>query len=155
MTIPSRVTESSMTTKALSDLQRTAARGQKIQQQISSGKLISRPSDSPTGTVTSLQLRGEVRATQQYSRNADDGLGWLGSIQDTLGDTSNQILRVRDLTVQALNSTSGDQGSRDALVAEIDNIKASLIGSANTKYMGRPVFGGTTSGTVAYDGSGN
>jgi flagellar hook-associated protein 3 FlgL len=155
MTIPSRVTETSLTTRALSDLQRTAARGQKIQQQISSGKLINRPSDSPTGTVTSLQLRGEVRATQQYSRNADDGLGWLGMIQDKLGDSSSQILRVRDLTVQALNSTSTDQGSRDALAAEIDNIRASLVGAANTKYMGRPVFGGTTSGDVAYDASGN
>ena len=155
MTIPSRVTEASMTTKALSDLQRSAARGQKIQQQISSGKMINRPSDSPTGTVTSLQLRGEVRATQQYSRNADDGLGWLGTIQDKLGDSSTQILRVRDLTVQALNASDSDQGARDALTVEIDNIKQSLIGEANTKYMGRPVFGGTTAGDVAYDTSGN
>lgn len=154
MTIPTRVTETSLTTRALSDLQRTAARGQKIQQQISSGKLINRPSDSPTGTVTSLQLRGEVRATQQYSRNANDGLGWLGTIQDTLGDASNQIQRVRDLTVQALNSTDTDPAARSALTAEIDNIKQTLIGQANAKYMGRPVFGGTTAGNVAYDASG-
>src|ERR1700712_4295872 len=110
MTIPSRVTETSLTTKALSDIQRSAARGQKIQQQISSGKMINRPSDSPTGTVTSLQLRGEVRATQQYSRNADDGLGWLGTAQDKLGDASTEILRVRNLTVQALNNDLGGQG---------------------------------------------
>lgn len=155
MTIPTRVTETSLTSRALSDLQRTAARGQKIQQQISSGKLINRPSDSPTGTVTSLQLRGEVRATQQYSRNADDGLGWLGTIQDTLGDSSNQIQRVRDLTVQALNSTDTDPAARSALTSEIDNIRQTLIGQANAKYMGRPVFGGTTAGDVAYDASGN
>jgi flagellar hook-associated protein 3 FlgL len=154
MTMPTRVTEASMTTKALADIQRSAARGQKIQQQISSGKQLSRPSDSPTGTVTSLQLRGEVRATQQYSRNADDGLGWLGTIQDKLGDASSQILRVRDLTVQALNSTSTDPGSREALAVEIDSIRDSLIGEANTKYMGRPVFGGTTAGAVAYDDTG-
>ncbi len=154
MTIPTRVTETSMTTKALGDLQRSAARGQKIQQQISSGKLLSRPSDSPTGTVTSLQLRGEVRATQQYSRNADDGMGWLGTIQDKLGDASSQILRVRDLTVQALNSSETDPSAREALAAEIDEVKQSLIGEANTSYLGRPVFGGTTSGNVSYDTDG-
>src|ERR1700754_3632559 len=154
MTIPSRVTEASMTTKALSDIQRSAARGQQIQQQISSGKMISRPSDSPTGTVTSLQLRGEVRATQQYSRNADDGLGWLGTIQDKLGDASSQILRVRDLTVQALNASDTDPGSREALAEEIDNVRQSLIGDANSTYLGRPVFGGTTAGNVAYDTDG-
>ncbi|WP_433298469.1 flagellar hook-associated protein FlgL [Actinoplanes sp. CA-030573] len=149
MTIPSRVTETSMHTKALGDLQRSMARGQRIQSQISGGKLLTRPSDSPTGTVTSLQLRGEVRATQQYGRNADDGLGWLGTIQDKLGDASTSIIRVRDLTLQALNTSNNDQ-SRQALAVEIDNIRDTLLDAANTKYMNRPVFGGTTPGSEAY-----
>jgi len=149
MTIPSRVTETSMAGKALGDLQRSLQRGQKIQSQISSGKLLSRPSDSPTGTVTSLQLRGEVRSTQQYGRNAEDGLGWLGTIQNTLGDASTSVIRVRDLTVQALNNSNTDE-SREALAVEIENIRATLVGQANVKYMDRPVFGGTTPGAVAY-----
>ena len=149
MTIPSRVTDTSMATKALSDLQRSQARSQKIQSQISGGKLLTRPSDSPTGTVTSLQLRGEVRATQQYGRNSQDGLGWLGTIQDTLGDASSSVIRVRDLTVQALSSSNNDQ-SREAMAVEIDNIRQQLLGQANGKYMDRPVFGGTTPGGVAY-----
>jgi flagellar hook-associated protein 3 FlgL len=150
MTIPSRVTETSMTSKVLSDLQRSLQRGQKLQSQISSGKLLSRPSDSPTGTVTALQLRTEARATEQYGRNANDGLGWLGTIQDTLGDASTSILRVRDLTVQALNATNTGT-SRNALAKEIDNIRDTLLSQANTKFLGRPVFGGTTPGSVAYD----
>jgi flagellar hook-associated protein 3 FlgL len=150
MSIPSRVTESSLQTRVIGDMQRTLSRGQKLQSQISSGKQLSRPSDSPTGTVTSLQLRGEVRATQQYSRNADDGLGWLGVIQDKLGDASSSVIRVRDLTLQAM-STSNTPQSREALAVEIDNIRGTLISEANAKYMNRPVFGGTTPGGVAYD----
>jgi flagellar hook-associated protein 3 FlgL len=153
MTIPSRVTETSMHTRVLADLQRTMARGQKLQAQISGGKQLTRPSDSPTGTVTSLQLRGEVRATQQYSRNADDGLGWLGTIQDKLQDASTSIIRVRDLTVQALSGATNQQ-SQEAIAVEIDNIRSTLIGEANAKYMGRPVFGGTTPNGAAYDASG-
>ncbi len=57
-----RVTESSIHTAVLQNLQRSIAKGQKIQEQLSSGKTINRPSDSPTGTVTSMQLRGETRA---------------------------------------------------------------------------------------------
>ena len=153
MTIPSRVTETSMQTRVLGDLQRTMARGQKLTSQISSGKQLSRPSDSPTGTVASLQLRGEVRATQQYSRNADDGLGWLGIIQDKLQSASTSVIRVRDLAVQALNTATAPQ-TRDAIAVEIDNIRAALIGDANTTYMGRPIFGGTTPGGAAYDANG-
>ncbi len=123
MSIPSRVTESSMHhpgvgRSAAQPRTWTEAAGADLQRQAAD-----RPSDSPTGTVTSLQLRGEVRATQQYSRNADDGLGWLGTIQDTLGDASTSVIRVRELTVQALNGANTDE-SREALAVEIDNIQA-------------------------------
>ncbi|HET6478842.1 MAG TPA: flagellin [Actinoplanes sp.] len=153
MTIPSRVTDSSMRHRMLGDLNRSMARGQKLMGQISSGKQLSRPSDSPTGTVTSLQLRGELRSTQQFARNADDGLGWLGTIQDKLGDASAQIIVARNLTVQGL-SASNSSSARDAIAVEIDNIRQSMMGEANTKYLGRPVFGGTTPGAVAFDDTG-
>jgi flagellar hook-associated protein 3 FlgL len=146
-----RVTESSIHTRVLNNLQRSIAKGQKIQEQLSSGKQINRPSDSPTGTVSSMQLRGESRAVQQYARNADDGIGWLSTLDDTLTSTSTLVNRARDLTVQGLNSGSSNAQSNAALATEIDQIKASLVGYANTKYLDRPVFGGTTTGETAYD----
>jgi flagellar hook-associated protein 3 FlgL len=149
-----RVTEASIHTRVLANLQRSIAKGQKLQDQLSSGKQITRPSDSPTGTVASLQLRGEARTAQQYARNADDGLGWLGTLDNTLASASTLINRARDLTVQGLSSGSNDAQSREALAVEIDNIKASLIGYANTRYLDRPVFGGTTAGDAAYEADG-
>jgi flagellar hook-associated protein 3 FlgL len=149
-----RVTESSIHTAVLNNLQRSIQKGQKIQEQLSSGKQINRPSDSPTGTVTAMQLRGDVRATQQYSRNADDGMGWLNTIDSTLTSTSTLVNRARDLTVQGLSAGSNDAQSNEALAGEIDQIKQSLIGYSNTQYLGRPVFGGTTTGETAYDASG-
>jgi flagellar hook-associated protein 3 FlgL len=149
-----RVTEGSIHTRVLANLQRSIAKGQKIQDQLSSGKQINRPSDSPTGTVASLQLRGEARTAQQYARNADDGLGWLGTLDNTLASTSTLINRARDLTVQGLSSGTNDAQSREALAVEIDNIKSSLIGYANTTYLDRPVFGGTTAGDAAYRADG-
>ena len=150
-----RVTESSIHTRVLNNLQRNIAKGEKIQEQLSSGKQINRPSDSPTGTVTSMQLRGETRASRQYSRNADDGLGWLSTLDGTLTNTSTLVNRARDLTVQGLNSGSSSAQSNEALATEIDQIRSSLIGYANTKYLDRPVFGGTTTGDTAYDSGGN
>ena len=149
-----RVTESSIHTRVLNNLQRSISRGQKIQEQLSSGKQINRPSDSPTGTVSSMQLRGESRANQQYSRNADDGIGWLSTLDSTLTSASTLVNRARDLTVQGLSSGSNTGQSNEALAAEIDQIKSSLVGYANTKYLDRPVFGGTTTGDVAYDPGG-
>jgi flagellar hook-associated protein 3 FlgL len=149
-----RVTESSIHTAVLNNLQRSIQKGQKIQEELSSGKTINRPSDSPTGTVTAMQLRGDKRVAQQYARNADDGKGWLDTIQSTLSSTSTLVNRARDLTVQGLSAGSNDAQSNAALAGEIDQIKQSLVGYANTQYLGRPVFGGTTTGEVAYDANG-
>ena len=43
-----RVTDGSITTRVLANLQRNVARSAKIQEHLSSGKQINRPSDSPT-----------------------------------------------------------------------------------------------------------
>jgi flagellar hook-associated protein 3 FlgL len=76
-------------------------------------------------------------------------------VQSALDSSSTLINRARDLTVQALNSGASDGQSNEALAAEIDQIKASAIGVANTKYLDRPVFGGTTTGEVAYNPDGS
>jgi flagellar hook-associated protein 3 FlgL len=148
-----RVTDGSISTRVLANLQRNVARSAKIQEHLSSGKQINRPSDSPTGTVSSMQLRGESRINEQYSRNAEDGLGWLDTVDNTLTQSLTQLNRARDLTIQSQSGTSTPQ-SREALAIEIDNIRDSLIGAANTTYLGRPVFGGTTAGPAAYDSAG-
>jgi flagellar hook-associated protein 3 FlgL len=149
-----RVTEGSIHTRVLANLQRNIAKGEKIQEQLSSGKQINRPSDSPTGTVSSLQLRGEARASQQYARNADDGIGWLGTMDDTLMSVSSRTIAARDLVVRGLNQGALGQGANDALATEIEQIRAQLISYGNTKYMDRPVFGGSTTGAVAFDPTG-
>jgi flagellar hook-associated protein 3 FlgL len=147
--VTGRVTEHSIHTRVLANLQRNIARTEKLQEQLSSGKQINRPSDSPTGTVSALQLRTESRANEQYVRNADDGLGWLGTAESALNSSSALLNRVRDLTVQGLNSGSGSVQSNEALATEVEQIS-----NANTRYLDRPVFGGNTAGPVAYDPTG-
>src|SRR5690349_14337229 len=149
--VAARVTESSIHTRVLANLQRNLAKGAQIQDQMSSGKQLNRPSDSPAGTVSALQLRAESRMSQQYTRNAEDGLGWLGTVEETLGGASTLVNRARDLTVQGLNTTTNGALANEALAGEIDQIRTTLITSANSRYLDRPVFGGNTEGGVAYN----
>src|SRR3954452_4682890 len=150
-----RVTQRSIAANTLAGLQGSLSRTADIQQRLSSGKTISKPSDSPTGTVAAMQMRSEIRDNQQWSRNADDGLGWLGTIDQAITTTLDAARRARDLTVQGLNDGAATSTSASALAAEIDQIRQGMIGTANTKYLDRPVFGGTTGGQQAYDASAN
>lgn len=150
-----RITERSIATSVLNNLQNNISRIGETQRQLSSGKLISKASDDPAGTVMSLQLRSGVATQQQYSRNADDGLSWLGLADTTLSTVSQQVIKVRDLVLAGMSSgTSGSPEARGAIAAEVDQLRASMIGLANTRYLDRPIFGGTTSGDVAFDASG-
>ena len=150
-----RVTERSVATNVLVGLQGNLARLGDIQQQLSSGKQISKPSDSPTGTVAAMQYRADLSTANQYSRNAQDGLGWLGTADTALSNMMGQVQRTRELVLQGMsNGSGGSPDAREAIATELDQIRQASIGLANTKYGDRPIFGGTTSVGQAYDSTG-
>lgn len=148
-----RITQRSVSQRTTGNLQLSLRRLAMTQDRLSSGKQMSRPSDNPVGTVSALRLRSGIRQTEQYVRNAEDGLGWLSAADNTLTSSLNQVRRVRDLTLQAANGSNGE-GERRAMAVEILAIRDSLIGLANTQHLGRPVFGGTADGEIPYDSTG-
>lgn len=149
-----RVTQRSIADRALLGLQTNLDRLSTLQGQLSSGRAISQPSDSPMGTVSALQLRASIADNAQWIRNAEDGLGWLGTIDSALSSATAMTGRVRDLVLQGLNTGSASQQSRDVMATEVDQLRNALIGVANTTYLDRPVFGGTTTGKLAFDSNG-
>jgi flagellar hook-associated protein 3 FlgL len=150
-----RVTEGSASRGALSGLQVDASRLASLQQQLSSGRQITKPSDSPTGTVTALQLRSQLKQLNQYQANATDSIGWLTTVDSSLHSVSSQLQQVRSLVLQGMNTGTGNPTSNEALAQQVDQARASLLSLSNSSYLGRPVFGGTTSGAVAFDASGS
>jgi flagellar hook-associated protein 3 FlgL len=148
-----RITQRTISNTMLTGLQGNMSRMQKIQEQLSSGKEISRPSDSPVKTVEAMQFRSGIRRTEQYARNADDGLALLGTTDAALTDSLSMTRRVRDLTLQGMNASTNAQG-REAIAAEIDTLREGLLGMANTRYLDRPIFGGNTNSSDAYDKAG-
>lgn len=155
MTMSSRITERSLADMTMLGLQANLTRLGALQQQLSSGKQISRPSDSPTGTIASMQIRSDLRQLQQYVRNADDGKGWLNSLDSALTGGVGMVRQVRLLALQGMSEGSTDAAAREAMAIEVDHLRESLLGVANTNYLNRPIFGGTVAGHNAFDTAGN
>ena len=139
-----RVTHRTIQESTLANLQGNLATMGKLQEQLSTGKKINRPSDDPTGTVQALQTRQTLRANEQYSRNADDGVAWLNTTDTALGTVAVDLLSVQQLVTTGLSDGSQSDGSRAALAIQVRNIKDALLGTANTKYMDRTIFAGTS-----------
>ncbi|HET7328047.1 MAG TPA: flagellar hook-associated protein FlgL [Nocardioidaceae bacterium] len=149
-----RVTQRMMVQRSLEAMNAGASRLARTQEQLSTGRVINRPSDSPTGTNTAMMLRARTADQSQYARNAEDGLGWLGRIDSTLMSASASVRKVRDLALQGASTGSSSPQSREALAIEVTQIREALLGLANTTHLGRPLFGGTTAGPAAYDENG-
>ena len=145
-----RVTQNAVTTAMLAGLQANKAELSRLQLQLSSGRQVNRPSDDPVGTDQAMQYRTEISRANQYQRNGNDGLAWLGTADGALQSGVAILNRLRVLTTQAANTGASDTNARTAIAAEVDSLKSDMLGLANMTYLGRPIFGGTTSLGAAY-----
>ena len=149
-----RVTQTMMSQQALTGLQSGLKRVSDVQEQLSTGRIINRPSDDPLGAAAAMRVRSSLADQQQYARNAGDGLGWLEQIDGSLMSVTDQVRRGRELALEGANSGALGPQAREAMAVEVDQIREGLINTANATYLGRPVFGGITNQATAYDAAG-
>ncbi|HXE43724.1 MAG TPA: flagellar hook-associated protein FlgL [Conexibacter sp.] len=133
----------------LSDINDGYDRLTRLQQELSSGRSISKPSDDPYGTSRAMGLRGELAGLAQYQRNVDDGTGWLNTSDTAFSQMSDVLQRARELLVQG-GSDTADQTARNAIADEIDQLTDSVKQEANVQYAGKYVFSGTATSTQPY-----
>lgn len=144
-----RVTQSMLSDRSMSGLNSGLKRLAVLQEHLSTGRVLNRPSDNPADAGSAMRLRSSLRSEQQYARNAEDGVAWLRTLDSTLQGAGDAVRRSRELALQGINGAIGPE-ARAALATEIDQIRAGLVSTANTVHLDRPVFGGTTASSVAF-----
>jgi flagellar hook-associated protein 3 FlgL len=147
----SRVTQQTSMLAAQRNLQSSAAQLAKLQEQGMTRKAFSRASEDPSGAADAMRIRAQQRANDQYSRNIDNGLGWVTTIDSTLTEVNDAMKRVRDLTVQGANDGALSPTAKEAIAVELDGLREQLLGLANTQYLGRSVFAGNSSAGAAFN----
>jgi flagellin len=98
---------------------------------LSSGKRITKSADDAAGMAISTHLEAQTRGLRQATRNANDGISLIQTAEGGLNESSNILIRLRELSVQAASDTVGDseRGLLDKeyqqLTKEIDRISES------------------------------
>ncbi len=88
-------------------LYNTTMRFQKSMERLSSGMRINRSGDDAAGLAISESLKSDIRALQQASRNASDGISLVQVAEGSLDEVNNILLRLRELAEQAATETLG------------------------------------------------
>jgi flagellin len=95
---------------------------------LASGERINKAADDAAGLAISENLRADVRSLNQAKRNALDGVSLVQTAEGGLNETTNMLVRLRELAVQSSSDTIGntERGFLDkeyqALKSEIDRI---------------------------------
>lgn len=136
-----RITNNTLTGNYLRNLNRNLEQMQKYQNQLSSGKEVSKPSDNPMLVSRIMGLDSNVRANEQYERNINDTLGWADTADGATNEMTSTLQRARELIVYGANGTLSTT-DRLALKDEVVMLKDQMVQLLNTNYDGRFIFGG-------------
>lgn len=156
--MPFRITQESLNRTTLSNINLNYKKIQGIQEKLSSGKQINRPSDDPSGTRKVLGLRAEELQVQQFLDNTETAKEQINYTSNTLESIQELFSKIKNLAIQAGNDTLG-QSDRNIIANELDELLGSVLQNANTDNNGRYIFSGTKTLTSAFtatrDSNGN
>ena len=151
-----RINTNTASLTAQRNLTNTTEQLQRSMARLSSGLRITRASDDAAGLAISERFRAEVRGLQQAQRNALDGISMLQIAEGALNEVSNNLIRMRELAVQASNGTLGT-AERTVLDNEFQDLLAEINRVANgTEFNGTSLLNDAAGGTITFQvGTGN
>ena len=134
----------------------------KTQEQLSTGKQIVKPSDSPDKASLVTRLESELARQTSYRNTLKSVNTRLQTEETALINTSNVMTRVKELAIQAA-SDSLSPADRQSIALEISSLKEQVLSLANTQdtngnylfsgsRVGSPAFGKDVKGQVVYLG---
>lgn len=94
--------------QAQTSLSKVNKEAQESFSKLSSGSRITKSADDAAGLAISEKLKSEIRSAQQANRNANDGISMVQVAEGGLNETSNILVRMRELAVQSASDTVGD-----------------------------------------------
>lgn len=145
-----RVTNKMLSNSFLTDMRGNLSNMQKLQQQLTSGKEIRRPSDDPFKVARAMQLHTDMNTNLQYNENITNTSKWLDTTDTALGQAGNVLQRVRELLISSGNAGYGPI-QREAVKDEINQKVGELGQILNTNFDGKYIFGGSRGTTKPVD----
>ena len=145
-----RITTAYLFQKTAVDIARKQFDISEIQNQISSGKRLNKPSDGPAEAARVIDLNQAIGRIDQFQRNSIFANQRLGLEDATLSSVNNSLQRVRELALQA-NSGIQTSETRAIIRAEVEQRLQELLDYANASDgNGNHLFAGSKSRTMPF-----
>jgi len=122
----------------------------KLQEQVSTGKNLNRPSDDPVAAAQILKFRRELAANETYTENITVSQRRLEQEEVVLQQVKDAGDRIKELALRGNNGTMTNE-NRAGIAAELKQVQQFVLGLMNTKdAQGEYLFSGAKGGTQPF-----
>lgn len=137
-----RVTNQMVTSGSLRNMQKSMQRVDNLNNQVTTGKKISAPSEDPVVAIRALKLRTTVDQLDQYkNKNIQDALSWLDTTQTSVQNVYDRLQDVYYYCEQGAQDTFQTK-DRHTIIDELHELKDAIYREGGTTYAGRYLFSG-------------
>lgn len=138
-----RITTKMMQTTSLRNLNINKFRQEKLTNQMSTGKKITRPSDDPVIAIRSLKLNSSLdKIDQYYEKNASDAESWLELTQSALSTVNDILTNDIRKNIMSAKSSYRTVEDREAVITHLRKAMEEIHSTGNADSGGRSIFTG-------------
>lgn len=148
-----RITDRMLTNTVRANLGANQRRLMEVQDEITSGKKVRRPSDDPSAVASIIRHRADVAANAQDQRTVSSATSRLFAADAALATITEVLHRARELTVQAGSDAMGTSHLQ-AIGTEINELLKHTVQTGNTRFTGQYIFGGSKTTTPPFEATG-
>lgn len=137
-----RVTDKMVANQSLFNLQRSLSSFLRLQQQMTTGRIVSRPSDDPIGIQRDLEYRTEIARIEQFQMNISLGSNLLGRYENNLSDLNDLASQAFEIAVAVANETNDAENIRPAYLGEVESSIDRILQIIATELDSRRIYSG-------------
>lgn len=136
-----RITNNMITNRFMYNMNTNLGRMDKLQNQLASGRRITRISDDPVGVVTALESRVQLYRLDNYKSNVRDAMTWNDYAETQILDMNEALKTAYENVVYAANDikTISDKNAFGELIKQL---RDHMLELANASMGERYIFGG-------------
>ena len=149
-----RVTANMSANNSVYNIQQGRSRIDKLQETITSGQNVNRPSDDPIASRLLLDIGDKMKAYDQYNANIVKAESWM-KFTDTALNAMNDIMIQTQSLMNTINGGSNDPNERQLAHDQLIELKKQMVDFANTKYGDQFIFGGANNLTPPFNYTNN
>lgn len=144
-----RITNNMVSNSYLKNLNMNLTSVDKYQNQLSTGKRLTRLSDDPVGILSSMQIRVRLGRLEQYQKNVDTAGDWLKQTESSLKELNSILQTAYERSIQA-STDPLEESDKQAIAEELKQLRDQVLAVGNTKVTNKYIFGGYNTSTTPF-----